>query len=136
MEKLMGWFAVLAAAGTLGSAAGASGAHKSVLERHAGAGVVVMARDGEDGTARRAVANDAHLAFIEEVFERILVAGPLYAQDGRQVIGSLYVLDVKSLAEARELIEADPFYQAGVWTEIDYLPYLPAAGTWVGGTVW
>lgn len=136
MRGLQGGFTVLAAAGTLGSASSADGQAQGVLSRHASAGVVILAHDAADAAARRAAANEAHLAYIERVLDTVLVAGPLYGRDGREIVGSLYVLDVKSVEAAQAFIEADPFFAAGVWADIQYFPHLPAAGGWIGGTIW
>ncbi len=91
--------------------------------------------DGADGTARRSAAIDAHLRFIESVWQRILVAGPLY-DPGSKLVGSLYVVAAPDATSARALLEADPFFTAGVWEEIRLFSYTPAAGTWTGGRIW
>jgi uncharacterized protein YciI len=52
------------------------------------------------------------------------------------MIGSLYVFKTGSLDDARRWLEADPYFAAGFWQSIDYRPFLPAAGDFVGGTIW
>jgi uncharacterized protein YciI len=109
---------------------------RSVFERYDTAGVLVLARDVADSGPRRASANAQHMAYIETIVERILVAGPKYDADGIQIVGSVYVLAVQDEAEARALIEGDPFHAAGVWASVEYFPFLPAAGDWIKGVIW
>jgi uncharacterized protein YciI len=117
-------------------AAQASDAPRGLFERHDSAAVLVFARDVEDSAPRRAEANRAHMAYIETVAEHILVAGPLYDDSGTRIVGSVYVLAVDGEAAARTVVEADPFFAAGVWASVEYSPFLPAAGDWLGGVIW
>lgn len=108
----------------------------SVHEKFANTGVVVVCRDGPQGPQARAAATQAHLEYIDTVIGEINVAGPLYDEAGVNVIGSLYILRTQSLARAREIIENDPFFRAGVFLSVEYFPHLPAAGRYIGGKVW
>jgi uncharacterized protein YciI len=97
---------------------------------------VVVCRDGPQGAAGRAAQTAAHLAYVETVLGELAVAGPLFDPTGRVTVGSLYVLQTRSLARARELIENDPFHKAGVFASVEYFPHLPAAGQYIGGKIW
>jgi uncharacterized protein YciI len=97
---------------------------------------VVVCRDGPDGPAARAANTQAHLAYIETVLGDLSVAGPLFDEAGRSTVGSLYVLRTRSLERAREIIENDPFHRAGAFASVEYFPHLPAAGQYIGGTIW
>ena len=108
----------------------------SVFERYDTTGVLVFARDVADSAPRRAQANAEHMAYIDTIVDRILVAGPKYDTEGLRIVGSLYVLAVKNEAEARALVEGDPFHAAGVWESVEYFPFLPAAGDWIQGVIW
>ena len=55
---------------------------------------------------------------------------------GKRTVGSLYLLHTRSLARAREIIENDPFFKAGAFASVEYFPHLPAAGRYIGGTIW
>ncbi len=109
---------------------------QSVFERHDSTGVLVFARDVADSGPRRAGANAEHMAYIDTIVDRILVAGPKYDAEGLRIVGSVYVLAVKNEAEARALVEGDPFHAAGVWASVEYFPFLPAAGEWIQGVIW
>jgi uncharacterized protein YciI len=97
---------------------------------------VVVCRDGPQGAGARAAQTAAHLAYIETVLDELAVAGPLFDATGRATVGSLYVLRTRSLERAREIIENDPFHRAGAFASVEYFPHLPAAGQYIGGTIW
>jgi uncharacterized protein YciI len=76
-----------------------------------------------------------HLRFIETNLDRIAVAGP--RTDGRRPIdGSILVVRADSAEDARALLEGDPYYRAGVWSQIDVHPFRAVCGTFLGGTTW
>jgi len=70
------------------------------------------------------------------MLERIALAGPLYSEEGGEMIGSLYLFRTSDLDEARRWLESDPYFKAGFWSRIEFRPFLPAAGDLIGGTVW
>lgn len=97
---------------------------------------VAICRDGPGGPSGRAAATKDHLAYIEFVLGELNVAGPLYDEAGKKMIGSVYSFRTTSLDRARELVENDPYYRAGVFASVEYFPHLPAAGQYIGGKIW
>ncbi len=89
---------------------------------------------GSDG--RRQTNLQAHLAYIENILDKIRVAGPLMNDAGERPVGSLLIVEVDTLAEAREILECDPYFEAGVWSAVSIEPFLGVAGEWVGGKSW
>jgi len=77
----------------------------------------------------------AHLAYVEQVMEKLLIGGPLKDEAG-ETIGSLIVFAVETEVEARQHIENDPYHRAGVWRDVRIARFLPVAGTLVGGRNW
>jgi uncharacterized protein YciI len=98
--------------------------------------VAVICRDGPDSQVARKAAAPDHLRYVQTILERLALAGPLFSPDGQRMVGSLYVFKTGSLDEARQWLEADPYFAARFWQSIDYRPFLPAAGDFVGGTIW
>ena len=98
--------------------------------------VAVYCLDRPDSQAARKAAAQAHLRYVETILDRIALAGPLFSDDGRQMTGSFYVFRTAELDEARRWLEADPYFAAGFWGTVEYRPFLPAAGTFVGGRIW
>lgn len=97
---------------------------------------VVRCLDGAHGAELRTAQTAAHLAYIESVMGELNVAGPLFDESGTAVIGSLYCLHTPSLARAREIVENDPYFRAGVFDSVEYTPHMPAAGKFIGGKTW
>ena len=95
----------------------------------------IFARDAPDSLAKRDAHRAAHFARVEQILDRVAVAGPLKHESGA-IIGSLVVLDVADATEARSLLESDPYFAAGVWDGIDVYPFIAATGTWIGGKIW
>ena len=108
----------------------------SIHDRYAETGTMVLCRDAPDSAPKRGAETAAHFAYIEAHLEEIYVAGPLFAPDGATVVGSLFVYRTKSAARARALLEGDPYFRAGVYATTEVLPFLPAAGRYLGGKIW
>ena len=56
-----------------------------------------------------------HKAYLARVADRIAFAGPLLADDGLTMVGSLLAIDFADRAAALAWIEAEPFTRAGVY---------------------
>lgn len=97
---------------------------------------VIVGRDAANSAVPRQQHIAQHLEFVEKSIDRILVAGPLRDPATGANVGSLYVLDVDTEADARALLESDPYYRAGVWATLSVEPFMGAAGKWVGGLAW
>jgi hypothetical protein len=95
----------------------------------------IIARDAPGSAEKRNAHRAAHFARVEQIMIRVAVAGPL-KDDSGAIIGSLIVLDAADAAEARSLLEGDPYFAAGVWANIEIHPFLAAAGGWIGGKIW
>ena len=95
----------------------------------------IVTRDKDGASETRRAQLEAHLAHIERELEHFAVAGPLY-DDAGHFAGSLLIVKASSEAEARALLEADPYYQAGIWSHIEIQAFSAAAGDWVGGKNW
>ena len=60
----------------------------------------------------------AHLAFLDANKALLLVCGAKLQDDGTDAGGGLYVVDLETREAAQQLIEADPFYQAGLFENV------------------
>lgn len=96
---------------------------------------VIRCRDGEATQPLRQRHLGEHLAHVEQNMARFRVAGPLKDAVGA-VVGSLLVIEATGEADAREFLESDPYFDAGVWESIEVLQFLAVAGQWVGGAAW
>ena len=98
---------------------------------------LVICRDVADSAALRREYLEAHLAYIEKVMDRIAVAGPLFTEDSPDDMNaSCFIYRTVDLDEARALLREDPYYRAGLYEEVEFRAFRPAAGVWVGGAAW
>jgi uncharacterized protein YciI len=77
-----------------------------------------------------------HIRYVESVWQRISVAGPLHDPADGKVVGSLYVVAAPDESEAWRLLHEDPFFRAGIWQDVRLSSLTPALGTWIGGRIW
>jgi uncharacterized protein YciI len=71
--------------------------------------------DKPDALAKRLEIRSEHKAYLGAKAGRIAFAGPLLADDGQTMVGSLLVIDFASRDEAQRWIAAEPFTRAGVY---------------------
>lgn len=86
---------------------------------------VIHGHDGPDALAKRPVVRPRHLDHLRPLSEagKVVVAGPLFADDGKTPRGSLIVLEAASLDEARALAARDPYVVEGVFARHDVMPF-------------
>jgi len=88
-------------------------------------------REDTDTASLRTQVLDEHLAYVATIQDKVLVAGPLSTGASTSFNASLFVYDVETEAEARQLLECDPYWQAGVYGEVTWARFTPARGTWL-----
>jgi len=77
----------------------------------------IVLTDAPNSDAARKAHHDGHISHFKAHKDQLALAGPLMGDDDASV-GSLVVIDCDSEAAARAFIEADPFFDAGVWENI------------------
>jgi uncharacterized protein len=73
--------------------------------------------DRDDAGDLRQHVRPEHKAYLTQVAERIAVAGPLLAEDGQTMRGSLLVIDFADRAAALAWLAQEPFTRAGLYGE-------------------
>ncbi|KZT55568.1 hypothetical protein CALCODRAFT_518670 [Calocera cornea HHB12733] len=69
-----------------------------------------------DAIPRRELAGPAHKSLVaERAAAGIMTLGGALLDEQGNVIGNCLAVRAPSLAEAKKLFEADPYYQSGVW---------------------
>jgi uncharacterized protein YciI len=73
--------------------------------------------DGPDGTKKREQLRGQHVAGVRDLDRegRIILAGPIRSDDGEKSIGAVIVFEAANLAEARAIIDRDPYVSGGVY---------------------
>ena len=56
------------------------------------------------------------------------MSGPLTADDGAMMIGSLFVLEAPDRAAVERFNEADPFRRAGIWERVTITGFVRRQG--------
>lgn len=71
--------------------------------------------DQPDSAPLRAAHLEAHKAYLHKVDPQCFFTGPLMADDASRNIGSLWLISAASRAAAEAFVQAEPFFQAGVF---------------------
>lgn len=74
---------------------------------------------------------EAHKAFLSDTSAygvKIVMSGPLVADDGETMIGSLFLVEADSREAAEAFNHADPFHAAGFWERVTITGFLRRQG--------
>lgn len=72
-------------------------------------------RDKEGGVHLRQSLRPDHRAYLGTVADRIAFAGPLVAEDGKTILGSLIAIDFPDRDAAHEWLRNEPYTRGGVY---------------------
>jgi uncharacterized protein YciI len=81
----------------------------------------IHAVDREGALDSRLAHYEAHKAFLSDTAPHgveIVMSGPLVADDGHTMIGSLFLVEAPDRAEVEAFNRADPFHAAGTWERV------------------
>jgi len=95
--------------------------------------VTCLDKAGEGAADERQKYLMDHFKYIETIMDRILVAGPIFADDKQTIIGSVLIYKTEDKAVAREMLESDPYFSADIWDSVVYQTFRGALGDAVGG---
>ena len=85
---------------------------------------VIHCLDGPGALPTRLKHYESHKAYLSSAPVAIVISGPLLADDGETMIGSLFVVDAADRAAVDRFHDDDPFFQAGVWEHVEIHPFL------------
>ena len=66
---------------------------------------------------------EAHKAYLGAARIRTVISGPLLADDEQTMIGSCFLVEAASLAEAQQFNRDDPFNKVGLWQTVSIRPF-------------
>ncbi len=92
---------------------------------------VIHALDRAGALPQRLAHYDAHKAFLSDAEQHgvhIVMSGPLSADDGTTMIGSLLVVDAPDRAAVERFNGADPFHAAGIWERVTITGFIRRQG--------
>ena len=77
------------------------------------------------GTAElRLQVRPQHKAYLAAMADRMAFAGPLVADDGETMIGSLLAIDFDSRRAAMDWLADEPFTKAGLYASVTVQPFV------------
>ena len=83
--------------------------------------ITIICHDKPGHVDLRMETRPAHLEWLTNPPPAIFI-GPILADDGTTMIGSLYVAEFESLAAAREFQKQDPYAKAGLFERVIVQP--------------
>ncbi len=84
----------------------------------------LICTDKPGSLADRKANRAQHLAYLQSLGERLVLAGPFTEPDGQTMNGSLIVIEAPSLEAVREIAAADPFAKLGIFGQVEIRPWL------------
>ncbi len=90
----------------------------------------VYCTDAEGSGPLRKEHMEAHLAHIENIGDKLMLAGPCPPDAENERGASFLVLEAESFAEARQIMESDPYSKAGIWNSITVREFKATVGQW------
>ena len=84
--------------------------------------------DRSDSLAKRTGRRPAHLVYLSSLGAKLRAAGALLDPAGQNPVGSLLILETLDEAEARAILAADPYAEAGLFASVDVKPWRQALG--------
>lgn len=90
---------------------------------------LINARDKPDSIDLRMATRSEHLEWAGGSIERILMAGPVFADDGSTMAGSTFVIEAEDLAEAIAWAGQDPYKKAGLFERVEVIPFKWSLGS-------
>ena len=78
----------------------------------------ISCTDKPDTAAARAAVLQPHRDYLKSQKGILVLAGATQTDDGAKALGSLFVVNVKTRAEAKAFSDGDPFTQTGVFASV------------------
>ena len=67
---------------------------------------------------------EAHKAYLSDSEIKVIISGPLVAEDNATAIGSCFLIQAEDLAQVKEFNRNDPYFKAGLWESVSIHPFL------------
>jgi uncharacterized protein YciI len=79
---------------------------------------IIYQLDRPGALALREATRDAHLAYLEEHKDVLVLGGGLLEEDGKTRLGSVLIINVPGRRAAEEFSASEPFRKAGLFKEV------------------
>lgn len=84
---------------------------------------IIHCLDKPDSVAMRRENYEAHKAYLASATIKMIISGPLLADDEETMIGSCFLIEADSLKDVEAFNRADPFYKVDLWEQISIRPF-------------
>jgi len=84
---------------------------------------LMICEDKPDSLELRMATRAAHLAYIDTVRDQVRLAGPMLSDDGTRMLGSVFLIEVEHLDDARAFHARDPYAEAGLFCSVTIRPF-------------
>jgi uncharacterized protein YciI len=84
---------------------------------------VIYCVDKPNHLAKRMENRPAHLEYLKNFTKEIQLAGPLLAEDGQTMAGSLFIVDFADRAAVESFSAGDPYRKNGVFASVEIRPF-------------
>ena len=95
-----------------------------------------ICRDGDKTPPLREKHLFGHLDQIEAHNPRYRVAGPVRDEPDGPIVGSVFLVEAPTKAEAEAFMAGDPYISSRMYESVEVLHFAPACGQWMGGVIW
>jgi len=92
--------------------------------------------DGEKTAPLRDQHLFGHLDYIEAHNHRYRLAGPMRDTPDGKIIGSFFLVEAETDAEAWAFMRGDPYIASDMYETITVTHFVPACGDLIGGVIW
>ena len=80
---------------------------------------IIYQTDKPGGEAIRAATREAHFKYLDDHEDILVLGGATLAEDGKTRTGSVLIVNVAGLADARAFSENEPFRKAGLFDRVE-----------------
>lgn len=84
---------------------------------------LINARDKEGSLKVRLANRAAHLDWAKDYMTKIAMGGPVLSEDGETMIGSSFVIEFDTIADAKAWAAEDPYAKAGLFDRTEIIPF-------------
>jgi uncharacterized protein len=84
---------------------------------------LLNARDKPNALELRMANRQAHLDWAKSHANSILMAGPVFADDGETFAGSTFVVEFETLEQVEAWAAQDPYAKAGLFHSVEIMPF-------------
>lgn len=93
-------------------------------------------KDADKAARLRAEHLDGHLEHVERHWRRYVTAGPIRRPGEARITGSSFLVLAEAEADARALMEGDPYFTCGLYDRVEVYAQTLAVGEYLGGKTW